>query len=311
MIVSWNSASYLADCLQSLAALDRPPAEIVVVDGGSSDGSAALVRERFADVELVALEENVGFCAANNLGFARTRSPYVLALNPDTRLEPGFLEALLPAFADPRVGIACGKLLRFDGATIDSAGQQLGRSRQPIDRGYGEADRGQFDREEEVFGACGAAALYRREMLDALRDPDGGYFDEAFFAFFEDLDLAWRARRAGWIARYLPDALGYHARGGSAERRGWLARRLAIFSRRPEVQLHIVRNRWLTILRNDTVADYLRNLLFVLPREGASLLLLFARPALWPRLWRERALFARALARRRLDARRSAPQVGS
>ena len=216
VIVSWNSAAYLPDCLGSLARLVRPAAEVVVVDAGSSDGSAELVRSRHPGVRLIARPENVGFCKGNNLGIRETVSPYVLALNPDTRLEPDFLARMLPAFEDPRVGLVAGKLLRFDGRTIDAAGQLLARSRQPLDRGYGRPDRGQFDRDEEVFGVCGAAALYRRTMLESIADPGDAYFDETFFAFGEDLDLAWRARRLGWKARFCHRAVGYHARGGSA-----------------------------------------------------------------------------------------------
>ncbi len=168
VIVTWNSTRYLSDCLDSLRGLVRPPAEIVVVDNGSTDGSPDLVRDRYPEVDLLECGSNLGFCRANNLGIARTSPPFVLVLNPDTRLSPRFLEELLPAFDAPDVGMAAGKLLRFDGRTLDSAGQILGRSRQPKDRGYGTLDRGRYDQDTVVFGACGAAALYRRAMLAAV-----------------------------------------------------------------------------------------------------------------------------------------------
>ncbi len=198
VIVTWNSASFIGGCLESLRALAHPPEETVVIDNDSSDGTAAIVRERFPEVRLIPMGGNVGFCRANNRGIGETTCPFVLVLNPDTTLDAGFLDELLPAFDDPRVGSAAGKLLRFDGVTLDSAGQVLGRSRQPIDRGFGALDRGQYAADAEIFGACGAAALYRRTMLAEIADGPGRYFDEAFFAFYEDLDLAWRARRAGW-----------------------------------------------------------------------------------------------------------------
>jgi GT2 family glycosyltransferase len=309
VIVSWNSERHLDTCLASVFALERVPAEVVVVDAGSSDGSLALVRDRYPAVELVACGENVGFCRGNNLGIARTRSPFVLALNPDTRLEPGFLERLLPAFRDPRVGIAGGKLLRFDGRTLDSAGQLLARSRQPVDRGYGEPDRGRLDRDGEVFGICGAAALYRRSMLDSIVDPGGQYFDEAFFAFVEDLDLAWRARRLGWRALYCHRAVGYHARGATAER-PTVNRRASMLSRNPELRFHIVKNRYLTILRNDRLRSYLGNLPWVLGRDAATcVLLLVSSPGVLVRLARARALFAEARRKRRLDAGRPGYQL--
>ncbi len=309
VIVSWNSATYLPGCLNSLRALARAPAEVVVVDGGSADGSADLVRREFPECKLIACADNVGFCRGNNLGINACTSPFVLALNPDTRLQPDFLERLLPAFDDPRVGMAGGKLLRFDGRTLDSAGQMLGRSRQPIDRGYGRVDEGRFDSDAEVFGICAAAALYRRAMLEAIADPGRAYFDEAFFAFVEDLDLAWRARRAGFRASYRHRAIGYHARGGSAAR-PTRSRRAAMLSHTPEIRYHIVKNRYLTILRNDTFGGYLGNLPMIWARDVATFALLLASsPAVLTRLWRSRGLFAAALRKRRLDGDRTGPQV--
>jgi GT2 family glycosyltransferase len=310
VIVSWNSEAFLAGCLDSLRALRRPPAEVVVVDSGSGDGSVALVREGYPEVVLDACEDNIGFCAANNRGIRATRSPFVLVLNPDTTLDPEFLEQLLPAFDDPAVGIATGKLLRFDRETIDTAGQMLSRSRRPRDRGYGDPDRGQYDRDEEVFGACGAAALYRREMLHSIADPGESYFDETFFAFGEDLDIAWRARRVGWRAVYRHRARGYHARGGSARGVAGLRKGRAVLARSPEIRFHVAKNRYLTILRNDTAAGYLANLPFVLGRDLALLALLAGTsPGVLRRLWSERRLFRGALERRRLDAARARHHV--
>ncbi len=308
VVVTWNSARYIGGCLGSLRGLRRRPAEIIVVDNGSGDGTPALVRRDFPEAEMVECGANLGFCRANNIGIARTRSPFVLVLNPDTRLTEAFLEELLPAFDDDaRLGIAAGKLLRFDGLVLDSCGQDLARSRQPKDRGYGRRDRGQYDRDADVFGACGAAALYRRAMLDATALAGGGAFDESFFAFYEDLDLAWRARRAGWTAAYRHRAVGYHARGGSASG-GTLLRRVAALLGRPaDIRFHIVKNRYLTILRNDTPGDYLRDLPFILGRDLlTAILLALASPGVLLRLWRERTLFAAALRRRRGDARPAA-----
>lgn len=309
VVVAWNARRWLSDCLSSLRALARPPAEIVVVDNASTDGSAAFVREAFPEVLRIEPGTNTGFCRGNNLGIAATTSPFVLALNPDTRLDPGFLEALLPAFDDPRVGAAAGKLLRFDGVTLDSAGQQLGRSRQPVDRGYGRRDDGRYDRDEEVFGVCGAAALYRRDMLRSIALADGEYFDEAYFAFYEDLDLAWRARRAGWRCVYRPAAVGFHARSATASRpapgrfRAWLGRS-------PEIRFHILKNRWLTIRRNDTPRAFLRDLPWIAARDLATLALCATTsPGVLVRLFRERRVFRQAARGRRLDAGRGGNEV--
>jgi len=310
VIVTWNSAAFLPDCLDSLRALERPPAQVVVVDSASADNSLELVNRHYPEARIDRCPENVGFCAGNNRGIRVATSPFVLALNPDTILEPRFLEELLPAFDDPAVGLAAPKLLRFDRTTLDSAGQLLSRSRRPLDRGYGRPDRGQFDRDETVFGVCGAAALYRRAMLESIADPGEAYFDEAYFAFGEDLDLAWRAGRLGWTTAYRHRAVGYHARGGTASGNERLRRWTAFLGRSREVRYHVLKNRYLCILRNDSVAGYLGNLPFVLGRDLTILCLVLASsPGLLGRLWRERALFPRALERRRLDEARPRHQV--
>lgn len=306
VIVTWNSASYIDACLDSLVSLERPPAEIVVVDNGSSDGTRERLRAHPALFDLIENDENVGFCRATNRGIERTRSPFVLLLNPDAVLSSTFVEHLLPVFDDPLVGIAVGKILRFDRATIDSAGQVLGRSRQPVDRGYGCRDEGQFDREEEVFGACGAAALYRREMLDSIADPSGAVLDEEFFAFYEDLDVAWRARRLGWKTLYHPRAVAYHARGGTLETGASPPRWRSFLRRSPEIRFHLLKNRYLTILRNDTVTAYLTDFPFILARDLAMLGIVVATsPAILMRLWQARWLFGRALGLRKGDCLRS------
>lgn len=311
VIVTRNSAAYVEDCLASLERAQHPPAEIVVVDSGSTDDTAARVRAASPRAQLVLCGTNAGFCRANNLGIAKTTAPFVLVLNPDTKLDERFLEVLLDAFDDPRVGVAAGKLLRFDGVTLDSAGQLLGRSRQPIDRGYGERDDGSFERDGEVFSACGAAALYRRAALDGAADPGGEYFDEAFFAYYEDLDLAWRMRRLGYVVVYRHRAVGYHHRGGAVAVAGTGRKRFrALAARDPELRLHIVKNRWLTILRNDTPGDALRNLPWILARDAATFVFLLATsPGVLVRLWHSRGLVARALTRRRLDSRRAGHHV--
>ena len=310
IVVTRDSARFLVDCLASLRGLERPPAEVVVVDNASADGTPDLVRREFPEAVLLETGGNAGFCRANNLGIASCRSPFVLVLNPDTRLDSRFLEELLPAFDDPRVGSACGKLLRFDGRTVDSAGQILGRSRQPVDRGYGTLDRGAFDRDDEVFGACGAAALYRRAMIEDVADPGGAFFDEAFFAYYEDLDVAWRARRRGWRVAYRHRAVGFHHRGGTATSLSARRRARALLARDDDLRFHIAKNRYLTVLRNDRPGAYLRDLPFVLARDVGTLgILLLTSPRVLVRLWREREAFRRALRLRRLDADRAGNHV--
>jgi GT2 family glycosyltransferase len=302
VIVTWNSAEYIGPCLESIGTVARRPAEIVVVDNASMEGTLEIVRATAPEAEILPLGTNTGFCHAANRGIAATRSPLVLVLNPDTRLTPTFLEELLPAFHDPRVGLAGGKLLRFDGVTIDSAGQMLGRSRQPIDRGYGTRDVGQLDRDEEVFGVCGAAVVYRRKMIEDVSRANGQFYDEEFFAFYEDLDVAWRARKKGWRAAYRHRAVALHARGGTAADRRVSSRGQAFLYRDAVLRYHIAKNRYLTMLRNDRVADYLAHWPFIFARDLLTFLALVClspRAALY--IWETRGLFRRALDLRAAD----------
>jgi GT2 family glycosyltransferase len=265
-VVTWDSARVLPACLEALAAQTLAPERVVVVDNASMDDSAGIAR-RFG-CEVIANRANLGFCRASNLGWARARGGAALFLNPDVVLEAGYLEAATaPLQASPRVGLVAGKLLRFDRVTLDSTGQFLGRSRRTIDRGYGQRDQGQFEVGGPVFSVCGAAALYRREALEDIA-PDGEVFDADFFAFHEDLDLGWRAQRHGWSGCYVPAARGYHLRGGSNEELRRAAVPRARLRTLPDPVLrHAVKNRYLAMIKNDTLPAIARDLPFILGRE--------------------------------------------
>ncbi len=257
-IVAWNSERDLPRCLDALAAQSRSPVEVIVVDNGSTDASAALAGRHAVVSELVRNGENRGFAAAQNEAIRRSHAEWFLALNPDVTLASDFLERLLErASADGRDGCGslCGKLLRCDEEgrsleppAIDSAGIVFTRAFRHLDRGAGEADRGQWDREEMVFGASGAAALYRRSMIEDV-SVEGEFFDEAFFAYREDADVAWRAQLLGWECRYVPAARGLHRRRVTPERRRSLPAGLNRAS---------VKNRFLMRIKNADAAVWRR-----------------------------------------------------
>jgi hypothetical protein len=158
-------------------------------------------------VHVISNAQNLGFAAAVNQGIRASESPYVATLNNDTRVDPGWLAALLEAVASaPDIGMgASTMMLAYRLNIIDSTGICVDRVGIIWDRRGGEVDEGQETQPVEVFGPCGGAALYRRAMLDQI-----GLFDEDFFAYMEDVDLAWRAQRAGWRAVYVPDARVMH-----------------------------------------------------------------------------------------------------
>ncbi len=145
-----------------------------------------------------------------NVGIRAAKGEFVITLNNDSRADSRFIEELIKPMADPEVGVCAAKMLFPDGR-INSAGICISRSGAAWDRGMFEPDRGQYEFVEEVFGACAGAALYRREMLDEI-----GLFDEDFFLYLEDVDLAFRARLAGWKCLYVPGARVIHHHGGTA-----------------------------------------------------------------------------------------------
>lgn len=188
--------------------------ETIVVDNGSTDGSAEMAEREFGALVL-RNRENRGFCAANNQGIAAARGEYIALLNNDAEAEAGWLTALLAACTRaPDVGMAACKVLVWeDPARIDKVGHLIYPDGQNRGRGAGALDRGQFDREEEVLWPDGCAAMYRREMLEQI-----GGFDEDLFAYGDDAELGLRARIAGWKCIYTPAAVVRHHRGSTLGR---------------------------------------------------------------------------------------------
>ncbi|MFN3705145.1 MAG: glycosyltransferase family 2 protein [Thermoflexales bacterium] len=207
---------WLPTCIAALRAQTFRDFEVVVVDNGSSDGSAAWLAAQ-PDVRVIRNASNLGFAAACNQGIRAGDAPFVALLNDDAQPEPQWLEALLRAMREPQALVAgvqpaqvgaCASLMLFADrpGVVQSAGIAVDRAAIAWDRlrGY-PADCAEAQRPREVFGASGGACLYRRAMLDAV-----GLFDERFFAYLEDVDLAWRAQRAGWRCLYVPQARVLH-----------------------------------------------------------------------------------------------------
>jgi GT2 family glycosyltransferase len=246
VVVTWNGRHHLERCLPSLVdSLERlgAPSEVFIVDNGSTDGSSDLVAATYPSIELIRNEENKGFSAANNQAIVRARGRYIATLNDDTQVDPDWLVRLVAVLeSDPRMGMAAAELrylqrptvLNSAGITVDLAGVASDRlSEHPISDGEAQPI--------EVFGACAAGALYRRELLRAL---DG--FDESFFAYLEDVDLAWRARRAGWTGVYVPGAVVLHEYSATSKRQ-------------PTLKLYLsARNRVWLLVKNASTRQLLR-----------------------------------------------------
>ncbi len=219
MVLCWNNAGIIDRCVEHLLATEWTGSlEVVVVDNGSTDGSTDRWTERHSNVRLVETGANLGYAGGMNRGLVELGDLDAVALvNSDAFVDPGWLTPLAAALdADPKVGAASPKILLAepddDGrAVINNVGNELGPTWELHDRGYGEVDRGQYDREEDVWGWCGAAVLLRRHYLDEV-----GHFDERLFLYAEDADLAWRGAKRGWRYRYVPTSVVRHLHRASS-----------------------------------------------------------------------------------------------
>lgn len=251
VIVNYNAGAYLPRCLESIYAQTCQRFEIFIIDNASTDGSLAQIA-RNSRLTIQRNARNLGFARAQNQGFRMARGRYVMPLNFDIRMSPTFLEEMVAAMeTGSRTGTVSGKLLQMvkggdQTGYIDNAGILLPRNRFPRHRGGGEADRGQYEGVVKVFGAMGAAALYRREMLEDIAFQ-GEYFDESFFMWYEDIDLDWRARLRGWDCVYAPRAVAYHV--GDPHGHG----------KSPFGAKTSMRNRWMMILSNEGAGCLARN----------------------------------------------------
>jgi GT2 family glycosyltransferase len=256
-MVTWNSRRDLAVSLASAASQQGVSVEVLVVDNASTDESVEIARTAVPDMRLVQLDRNAGYAAAMNAGVDSSSGRYVLALNPDCRLEPDFASTLVARLdVMPDVGSASGRLYRAAGpgltstGMLDSAGIRFTSSGRHLDRGADEPGEGRYLDEELISGPSGAAGFYRREALADVRISTG-YFDTDFFAYREDADLALRLMNVGWKSVYVPSAIGYHRRANRPERRRAMSR---------EINYHSVKNRYLLRINNQSGGDFIRTL---------------------------------------------------
>ena len=257
IILTWNGRAYLSECLESLAAQSCRDFETILVDNGSTDGSAEYVRGAYPWVRLLELPENVGFAEGNNRGLAMAQGAYVVTLNNDTKAAPEFLAELVRvAESDARIGMVAAKMRNYyQPERLDAVGLKIGTNGLGYNIGIGETDSGQYD-DAVIFGPCGGAALYRLEMLD-----ETGFFDADFFAYYEDFDLAWRARLAGWKALAAPRALVYHVHSATG---GEMSRFKTYYTHR---------NKWCVIIKNWPLSLLLKRLPVLLFYDMAALVL--------------------------------------
>jgi hypothetical protein len=262
IIVSWNARSLVQTCLPSVVATDYPNLEIIFADNASTDGSAAWIAREYPSVKIVRHPENWLFCRGNNAAVPHATGDYILFLNNDVEVPPGWLRPLVETMtANPDVGAVQPKLLQYDDRDqfeyAGAAGGFVDRAGYPFTRGRlfetMEPDRGQYDDACDVFWATGAALLLRRSALDEV-----GLFDERFEMHMEEIDLCWRLQRHGYRVRVQPKSTVYHIGGASLPQGS------------PRKTYYNFRNGLLLLYKNLPPAEWRRTMLLRLACDTAA-----------------------------------------
>ncbi|MCH7472774.1 glycosyltransferase [bacterium] len=270
VLVNWRTEELLPRALQSILDQTYQMREVILVNNGST-GFDDEALGGFAPLTIISNERNRGFAAANNQGIAASSGDVIVLLNCDAYLDKEFTERTIGVLtSNPRIGSVVPKLLADDeSGRIDSTGHVMHTDRTPASRGKGEQDQGQYDAGGYVFGGTAAAIAYRREMLERVAEG-GEVFDESFFAYYEDVDLDWRANLAGFRAYYEPRCIAYH-RGHASGGRKNLA-----------IRLRAEKNRYLMLAKNDTLRAQLGALVPIMLYEAWHGLAVLLQPWLWP-----------------------------
>jgi GT2 family glycosyltransferase len=253
VIPNWNGKLLLPQVLGSLRQQTLKPTRVVVVDNGSTDGSRELLRKDFPGVGLIERSKNYGFVGGVNPGIemaVAVEADFVALLNNDAVADRQWLERLVAvAKIHPEAGIVTSKILQLpDRSKLDSTGDFYSVWGFPFPRGRDETDIGQYDAlaQREVFAGSGGASLYRVEMLQQI-----GQFDQDFFAYYEDVDISFRAQLAGWKVRYEPKAVVFHSMGGTSSRLSRGAEKSAgSFTANHFTRYHSIKNFYFLYLKN-------------------------------------------------------------
>ncbi|NJD76620.1 MAG: glycosyltransferase family 2 protein [Candidatus Methanoperedens sp.] len=215
IILNWNGKRYLETCLSSLLQQTYKDIEIIFVDNGSLDGSVEFVKSKYPEIIILKHQKNLGFAMGINSGIMASSGKYIATINNDTEADKEWIKRLVSVMeSNVRIGSCASKMLRYyERDIIDSVGIVVYQNGNAYDRGAQDKDVGQYSSQEEIFGACAGAALYRKEMLDEI-----GLFDKTYFAYFEDVDLSFRMHLFGWKCIYVPEAVVYHMHSATSKR---------------------------------------------------------------------------------------------
>lgn len=258
IVVNWNGAKYLRRCIDHVIMQRYKDIEIIVVDNGSTDNSLEEIK-KYRQIKLIKNKKNEGFSRSQNLGISESKGEYILPLNFDVFITADFISQMVSAIESKKdVGSVSGRLIKsFDNTLIDSTGIIM-KNLFPADRGENEKESRKYIRKELIFGASGAAPLYKKQMLEDIK-TNGEYFDEDFGSYVEDVDLAWRAQLKGWKCLYNPKAVAFHERGVTRKGDDEMLKKYEIIGHR---------NRYLMIFKNLSLKSFLSNFVNIFKAES-------------------------------------------
>jgi GT2 family glycosyltransferase len=262
VIVSYNSKKFLEKNLLSLVRQTVKFKQIVVVDNHSADDSLQVIEAFKKYVDIIKLPYNSGYAKAANIGIKNTDSHLLLVANSDIILDENFNAMVLGKFRENKnIAMLSPLILRFDRRTVDSAGQDCSLALYPLEIGFNRnIDDVPID-EKPVFSVCGAATVFSRQALEQLKINDE-YYDEDFFIFWEDFDIGWRAHLLGLKTLFYPKALVYHYRSGTLKQ-NFLSRFSLALARPAAIKYHLVKNRYLTLIKNFRFKQNINSIPFI------------------------------------------------
>ena len=268
-VVTWNHAKCIGECIQSILAQTYHHTELILVDNVLCDGTQTILSRYKYHAAVVFNAANRGYCGGNNQAIALSRGEFVLLVNPDVVLKPDYLENAVSAIChNLKIGTVCGLLLLGDEKEPDcrvaTTGHCISSTRRMYARDYGVRLRDLKRQAGEVFGSDGSLPLYRRKMIEDV-SIEGEFFDEMFFAYKEDSDVSWRARLFGWKCVFDPKSIATHKQNFKPG---------SLFLRKKQsssVKMHAVKNDIITIIKNEDIANFLRDMIIITARQLAIL----------------------------------------
>jgi len=274
-ILTYNGQNLIEQCLKSVLNQTYQNIEVLIIDNASIDNTLKVVQKirRNSDIQIVINKKNVGFAAGHNIGIKKSKGEYVLCLNQDVVLDKDFIKNTVKAIEkNKRIGSIQGKLYKIEDINnlkkekLDTTGLLIFKNRRTVARGQGEEDKNKY-RAGYIFGVDGPAPLYRKQALEDAKINDE-YFDEDFFAYKEDVDLAWRMQLQAWKSYYEPKAIAYHVRGaGEKAVKNYVSVALARRKISKLAKFHSFKNDRLMRIKNELLGLFFRDILYILIKE--------------------------------------------